>query len=157
MCQECRERFPRHRLHRKPLVSDPVMQHGTCVTHLPWCMSGSLTRSGGEHVPGIPDACATRYFTYLVRSQINTNIPYIAFGMLHLVTRSFLEQTMVSAMIMRTVMFPLGDMKPYCRKEAKYAKSTNHKWFSITNVAWTWLYFPQNDLGDSLILNHIVL
>ena len=26
-----------------PQVSDPDMHHGTCVTHVPWCMSGSLT------------------------------------------------------------------------------------------------------------------
>ena len=38
------------------------------LTHVPWCMSGSLTRAGGENVPGIPDACATRNFTYLARS-----------------------------------------------------------------------------------------
>ena len=25
-----------------PLVSDPDMHHGTCVTHVPWCMPGSL-------------------------------------------------------------------------------------------------------------------
>ena len=31
MHRECRERFPRHRLQRKPLVSDPGMHHGT------WC------------------------------------------------------------------------------------------------------------------------
>ena len=24
-------------------ISDPDMHHGTCVTHVPWCMSGSLT------------------------------------------------------------------------------------------------------------------
>ena len=24
-------------------VSDPAMHHGTCVTHVPWCMPGSLT------------------------------------------------------------------------------------------------------------------
>ena len=24
-------------------ISDPDMHHGTCVTHAPWCMSGSLT------------------------------------------------------------------------------------------------------------------
>ena len=39
MRQECRERFSRHRLQRKPLVSDPGMHHGTCVMHVPWCMS----------------------------------------------------------------------------------------------------------------------
>ena len=37
-----------------PLVSDPAMHHGTCVTHVPWCMSGSLTRGGGDSVPDIP-------------------------------------------------------------------------------------------------------
>ena len=39
-----RERFPRHRFQRKPLVIDPGMHHGTCVTHVPWCISGSLTQ-----------------------------------------------------------------------------------------------------------------
>ena len=56
-----RERFPRHRLERKPLVSDPRMHHDTCVTHMPWRMSGSLTRGGGENVPGIPGVCTTAF------------------------------------------------------------------------------------------------
>ena len=67
MRRECRERFPRHRLQRKPQVSDSDMHHGTCVTHVPWCISGSLTSGGGENVPGTPGACATCNFTYLVR------------------------------------------------------------------------------------------
>ena len=50
--------FPRRRFQRKLLVSDPGMHHGTCVTHVPWCMSGSLTCGDGENVPGIPSACA---------------------------------------------------------------------------------------------------
>ena len=50
--------FPRRRFQRKPLVRDPDMHHGTCVTHVPWCMSGSLTCGNGENVPGIPGACA---------------------------------------------------------------------------------------------------
>ena len=50
--------FPRNRLQRKPLFSDPGMHHGTCVTHVPWCMSGSLTRGDGENVPCIPGTCA---------------------------------------------------------------------------------------------------
>ena len=50
--------FPRRRLQRKPLVSDPGKHQVTCVTHVLWCMSGSLTRGGGENVPGFPDACA---------------------------------------------------------------------------------------------------
>ena len=40
-CELClrREFFPLHRLQRKPLVSDPSMHYGTCVTHGPWFMS----------------------------------------------------------------------------------------------------------------------
>ena len=79
---ECRERFPRHRLQKKPLVSNPGMHHGTCVTHVPWCMSGSLTHSCGENVPGIFGACATRNLTYLARGpwKINILIPrYMAY------------------------------------------------------------------------------
>ena len=43
------------------------MHHGTCVTHMPWCMSGSPTRGGEENVPGIPGTCTTRKFTYLTK------------------------------------------------------------------------------------------
>ena len=67
MRRECRKRFPRHRLQRNPLVSDPGIHHGTCITHVPRCMSGSLTRGSGENVPGIPGASATCNFTYLAR------------------------------------------------------------------------------------------
>ena len=77
MRRECQERFPRHWLQRKPLVSDPGMHHGTCVTHVPWCMSGSLTRGGGENAPGIPGACATRNSAYLVRGPwLPGNMPH---------------------------------------------------------------------------------
>ena len=65
MRRECRERFPRHQFQRKPLVSDPGMHHGTCVTHVSWCMSGSLTSGGGHNVPSIPGACAARNFTLM--------------------------------------------------------------------------------------------
>ena len=33
MRRECRERFVRHRLQWRPLVSEPDMQLGTCVKH----------------------------------------------------------------------------------------------------------------------------
>ena len=62
-----RERFSRHRFQRKPLVDDLGIHHGTSVTRVPWCMSGSLTRGGGKHVPGIHGACAARNFALLVR------------------------------------------------------------------------------------------
>ena len=58
---------PRRRFQRKPLVSDPGMHHGTCVTHVPGCMSGSLTCGDGENVFGIPGACALAMFAYLAR------------------------------------------------------------------------------------------
>ena len=61
--RECREQLLRHRFQRKPLVSNPDMHHGTCVTHVPWCTSGSLTCGGVENVLGIPGACATRKST----------------------------------------------------------------------------------------------
>ena len=55
MPRECRERFPRHRLQGKPLVSDPGMYYVTaCVTRVPLCMSGSLTRGGGKTFPSFP-------------------------------------------------------------------------------------------------------
>ena len=69
--RECRERCPRHRLQRKPLISDHGIHHGTCVTRVPRCMWGSLTRGGGENVPGIPGACATHSVAYLARGPWN--------------------------------------------------------------------------------------
>ena len=66
MRRECRERFPRQRLQSKPLVNDPGMHHGMCVTHVSWW---SLTYGGGENVPGFPGEYATRKFPYLVRSR----------------------------------------------------------------------------------------
>ena len=46
--------FPATYFKGNPLVSDPGMHHGTFVTHVPWCTSGSLTRCGRENVPLIP-------------------------------------------------------------------------------------------------------
>ena len=59
--------FSRHRCQWKPLVNNPDVHHGTCVTHVPGCMLGSLTHGGRENVPGIPGACTTRISTNLVR------------------------------------------------------------------------------------------
>ena len=80
MRRECRERFPCHQLQRKPPVNDPGMHH---ATHLPWCMSRSLTCSGGENVPGIPGACAARKFTYLVRGPCNDQLERVCSYQLH--------------------------------------------------------------------------
>ena len=58
MDQECRERFPQH--------------HGLAI---PTCITAravSFEVGGGENVPGIPGACTTRTFTYLVRGPCVT-------------------------------------------------------------------------------------
>ena len=47
MRRECRERFPRHRLKRKPLVSDPGMHRCTCVTQ---CRNGCR-----DHSPAVAE------------------------------------------------------------------------------------------------------
>ena len=64
--------FFRRHLQRKPLVSTPGLYKGTYVTHVSWCMSGSLICGCGENVPGIPSACTTRDFTYLTRGPWRT-------------------------------------------------------------------------------------
>ena len=70
----------RHLLQRKPLVSDPSMHHVTCVTHMPWCMPGSLTRGCEENVPSVPSACATCNFTYRVRGPWKHSLPALCLG-----------------------------------------------------------------------------
>ena len=70
MRRKCRERYPRHWLQSKPLVGDPGMHHSTCVTHVPWCMSGSLTRSGGEKFPAYAQPAILRIWKKFHANQI---------------------------------------------------------------------------------------
>ena len=49
------------------ILSITLLKWASCETHVPWCMSGSQTRDGGENAPGIPCACASRDFSHLVR------------------------------------------------------------------------------------------
>ena len=70
MRRECRERFPRHR----------GLAIQTCITARAWrtcrdaCrdrqLAVSLEVGDGENVPGIPGACTTRNFAYLVRGPL---------------------------------------------------------------------------------------
>ena len=56
-----------------PRVSDPDMHHGTCATHVPWCMPGSLTngflwsRRRGKMFPAFPMHAQPTTFAYLER------------------------------------------------------------------------------------------
>ena len=67
------------------------MHHDTCVTHVPWCMSGSLTRGGGENVPGSPGACPTRDFTYLSRGPCKIHLHFFLTDQLRGVFHDFVE------------------------------------------------------------------
>ena len=77
-------------LQRKSLVSDPGMHHGTCVTHVPWCMSGSLTRCGRENVPGIPGACAPAILRIWQEAHGEYMIEYIYVGCYIIYARAIL-------------------------------------------------------------------
>ena len=46
--------YMRQECETKPPVNDPGMHHNTCVTHVPWCMSGSLTVVVGKMFPALP-------------------------------------------------------------------------------------------------------
>ena len=64
-----------------PRDNDPDMHYGTCVTHVPWCMPGSLT-SG--LLPGIPGACITCQFTYRARCPwLGASFYWYPSGLLH--------------------------------------------------------------------------
>ena len=65
--------FPRRRFQRKPIVSDPGMHHGTCVTHVPWCMSGSLTCGDGETFPAFPAHAHPQFYVSGKRPMASTN------------------------------------------------------------------------------------
>ena len=67
-----RERFPPPPNSKETASQRSRMHHGTCVTHVPWCMSRSLTRGGGESVPDISGACATHHFTHLIRGPLRS-------------------------------------------------------------------------------------
>ena len=51
-----------------PRVSDPDMHHGTCVTHVPWCMPGLITTGFlWSRCRGSRSRHSWRNFTYLAR------------------------------------------------------------------------------------------
>ena len=68
------KRKPLANFKRKPLASDPGMPHGTCVTHIPWYMSGSLTRGGVETVPAFPAHAQLAFFCVSGKRSIAISI-----------------------------------------------------------------------------------
>ena len=77
MPRECRERFPYHRGLATP----------TCITARAWrtCrdawrdryLMASFEVGGGENDPGIPGACTTRNFMYLVRGPLVQSLVFV--------------------------------------------------------------------------------
>ena len=81
MLRECRERFPRHRLQRKPLVRDPGRHHGTrtmiwvrgYLTNCLCCFFFKLTTA-------VPSFWIS--LLYLI-SDVTTGLCWYPFGSLH--------------------------------------------------------------------------
>ena len=67
MRRECRERFSCHRGIAIPTCTTARASRTCRDACRDRSLAGSFEVSGGENVPGIPGACATRNFTYLIR------------------------------------------------------------------------------------------
>ena len=89
-----------------PWVSDPDIHHGTCVTHMPWCMPGSLTsgflwnRWQGKHFRCMrnPQFCASSKRP-MTRTEITTTKEiFVQWNMLqrHWFHGQFIEQVQFS-------------------------------------------------------------
>ena len=153
MHREYRERFPRHRLQRNPLVSDPSMHHGTCVT---------LTCGGGDNDPGIPGVCATRNLTYLVRGPWYLIFKWVALTMimgivLQPVTHQKCPTSVITGHVMWTCLRFIST--PIFYVFSTCALQTFHNDLSIvrrqlSKRCWTKLWIFQRKCIDLLMLNN---
>ena len=137
MRRECLERFLRDQLQKKSLVSDPGMPHNTCVTHVPWCISESLTCSGRENVPGIPGACATRNFTHLVRGpwhckSFEIRSPHGLFGRLENIGIYIVRDVLPIQCLSHINQFSLDDAKVCCNDAYIYLSTIHQTTIGIT-------------------------
>ena len=66
-----------------PQISDPDMHHGTCVTHVPWCMPGSLTsgflwkRRRGKTFPAFPAHAQPAILRIWYEAHGNAQLEYL--------------------------------------------------------------------------------
>ena len=69
-----------------PRVNDPDMNHGTCVTHVQWCMSGSLTsgflwnRRRGKRSRHSRRMRNTQFYVYGKRSMVCLLLLWLSTG-----------------------------------------------------------------------------
>ena len=110
-----------------PWVSDPDMQHGTCLTPVPWCIPGLLTRGflwswRRGKLSCIPGACATHNFAYLVRDPWPTAIWSAWYQ-----RRSNFEMNMVPI----SILYYWNSVTSWnsCRVIHIYANKLGHRWF----------------------------
>ena len=130
-------------------VSDPDMHHGTCVMHVPWCMSGSLTsdfRWGRWRVKRSRHSRRMRN----TRFYLETNGMWVP---------SPLSNSI--GVLLRVVFFmpaiPVtpGYIKPKPHRHY-YVKFMKHPW-SLRNTAWFNMYAPMivfSALSDQIHVVH---
>ena len=128
---------------KKSLVSDPGMHHGTCVAHVPWCMSGSLTRVGEENVPGIPGSCAIRNFRYLASDLLSHRPSHSAwfFAIVGVGQGRGWHWELVRAITM-VLVYVEHFLFRYCRlyfPPAANSRLNSHLWLKAKFIHWTWL------------------
>ena len=108
-----------------PLISDPNMHHGTCETHVPWCMPGSLTsgflwsRWRGKRSRH-SRRMRTRNFAYLARG------PWMPFSRY---TGPLCGEFTGNPWIPRTMLIL---MFLSCRSTPAVKQQSNYRWFEAT-------------------------
>ena len=146
------------------------MHHGTCVT---------LTRGGGENIPGIPGACAIRKFTYLARGpwrrSCKTSCHVSSHGNVFCVTGSLWEESaderyllkMIQNLNVSFVVTPneLLNKPSSCRCFEKPRPScdvtvmpirqflTWYYWEQMLNISSSWYHAPLSEYKRSNLLS----
>ena len=93
----------------------PPCINGTCVTHVPLLMSGSLTRAGLKNIPGIPGACATRNNTYLGRGPFPNPLEFTVLCFRWKIDTSCTDLVMLhSCILFKADNFILTDIHALC-------------------------------------------
>ena len=148
MRRECRERFHRHQLQRKPLaITSCITVRASRVT---WCTSGSLSRGVGENVTGIPCACATRNLTYPARSPwINNQIDK---------AKHFFRSTLLARDSKRNYFADNCGDDTICQGVDRWchSESSGSPWTDI-NLSWVSLNLPDAGQSQSSLRCHALI
>ena len=127
MRRECRKCFPRLPLQMKSLVSDPGMHSGTCLTHVPWCMSGKRSRYSRR----------MRNFTYLARGLWNKFIfkaRLVKFRAINHIWKSYSEK-MLQLGFHKTRLIHQMEWRPNSSANPQYVLLINNNLFSFNGIS----------------------